>query len=397
MGRNKTHEEFLCDFYNNNPKSDTIKILGRYTNNTTPIPCYCTVCNGFWDGIPVNLSRKRNPTGCPICRGLMVVKGINDVATVRPDLVKYFAKIEDAYTHTIGSCKEIEAKCPLCGARKPSTPNRLSRQGFGCTECGDFVSYPNKFLKAFLEQLDLDFFKMEHSPKWIRPYRLDSLFSYNNIKYVIEMDGELGHGKKDFLTCGVDEDGLNRDRIKEELIKQRGIKLIRIDSCKSDREYISNNILNSELNNIFDLSQIDWLKCDEYASKSILYEICELYESLPLEKQSTYYMSTIYDMDASNIRAYLLRGHDLGLCSYTIEKSNKVRTIKTQESLRKKCARPILVKFKDNIIFKKYDSQYECLEDMNNKYPDKNFNLNGIVCNCTGKTKTYKGFIFSYI
>lgn len=392
-----SHEQFMENFKTNNPKSDTIEVLGKYIDSTTPIPCSCKICGGEWDANPTSLSRKDKPYGCPICRGLKVVKGINDVATVRPDLVKYFANIEDAYTHTVGSCKEIESQCPLCGARKPSTPNRLSRQGFGCTVCADFVSYPNKFLKAFLEQLNLDFFKMECSPKWIKPYRLDSLFSYNGVKYVVEMDGALGHGKKDFATGGIDEEGLKRDKIKEDLIKQQGIQLIRIDCYRSDNEYIMKNILNSELSNIFDLSKIDWAKCDRYASKNILYKICELYESLSLEKQSTYYMSTICNMHVSSIRTYLLKGHNLGLCSYTPEKGREIGIKKTQESLRKRYARPVLVKFKDGSILKQYDSQYECLEDMNNKYSDKNFNLNGIISNCTGKVKSYRDFIFSYV
>lgn len=401
MAYNKSslsHEEFIERFNAYNLKSDTIEIIGTYVNNSTPITCKCKICGGEWDTKPASLSRKDKPYGCPICRGLKVVKGINDVATVRPDLVKYFVNIEDAYNYTIGSGKSVEVICPLCGTKKISTPNRLDKQGFGCTVCSDYISYPNKFLKAFLEQLDgLDFFKMECSPEWIRPYRLDSYFLYQGKYYVVEMDGALGHGKKDFVTGGVDKDGIIRDKIKEEIIYKQGIKLIRIDCCKSDRTYIMNNILKSELNDIFNLSHIDWLKCDEYASKNIIYEICEAYESLPFYKQTPLDVSYILNMDISSIRTYLSRGYDLGLCSYTPEKSKKIGNLKLQQSSRKRYAKPILVSYMDNTVFKAYETQYECLDDMNNIYPDKNFNLNGIISNCTGKVKSHRGFIFSYI
>ena len=49
------------------------------------------------------ISVLRRGVGCPVCNGNKVIKGYNDVATLRPDLVKYFHNKEDAYKYGINS------------------------------------------------------------------------------------------------------------------------------------------------------------------------------------------------------------------------------------------------------------------------------------------------------
>ena len=67
------------------------------------------------------------------CGGKFCIKGVNDVATTHPYLVKYFAKPEDAYTHTYASNKKCLIKCPDCGFEKWMTVNKLSSLGFICS------------------------------------------------------------------------------------------------------------------------------------------------------------------------------------------------------------------------------------------------------------------------
>lgn len=56
-------------------------------------------------------------------------------------------------------------------------------------------------------------------------------------------------------------------------------KYIVIDCKHSDFEYIKSNILNSELNDIFDLNNVDWFKIEENSQKSIYLEILNLWNS----------------------------------------------------------------------------------------------------------------------
>jgi hypothetical protein len=89
------------------------------------------------------------------------------------------------------------------------------------------------------------------------------------------------------------------------------MKIIRIDCLKSDKEYISNNICNSELKDIFDLSAIDWDLCDKKAQKSLVKESCDLYIS------GAYDLSTIANIlhiSVSSVRHYVKKGKDFGWC-----------------------------------------------------------------------------------
>ena len=57
-------------------------------------------------------------TGCSCCYGRTVEKGINDISTTNPEMVKYFVNIEDAYTHTYCSNDKVLMKCPNCNNEK---------------------------------------------------------------------------------------------------------------------------------------------------------------------------------------------------------------------------------------------------------------------------------------
>ena len=140
---------------------------------------------------------------------------------------------------------------------------KLSSIGFSCPRCSDKISYPNKFLRAFLEQLPVENIQFEYSPKWARPYRYDGYCEYKDLKIIIEMDGGLGHGNHKYKSSEIDIGGKQRDLIKDQLAEINGITLVRIDCINSNFEYIKTNILTSLLNNIFDLNQIDWEICEK--------------------------------------------------------------------------------------------------------------------------------------
>ena len=60
----------------------------------------------------------KNGNGCSCCYGRTVVKGINDISTTNPEMVKYFVNIEDAYTHTYCSNEKVLMRCPNCNNEK---------------------------------------------------------------------------------------------------------------------------------------------------------------------------------------------------------------------------------------------------------------------------------------
>ena len=57
----------------------------------------------------------KDNSGCGVCHGRIVIKGINDIATTHPHLVKYFKNPNDAYNVTYSSSKKVDIICPICG------------------------------------------------------------------------------------------------------------------------------------------------------------------------------------------------------------------------------------------------------------------------------------------
>lgn len=377
MANKLTHQEFMDKFKERNEHFDDIEVLGEYVNAKTKIKCRCRVCGNEWDAYSSNLlkghgcfqcgaklrgnnqrlSHKEfisrvsmiNPNitvigeyvgrsktveckcnvcdyewkprasaildgeGCPYCSGRACRTGYNDIATTYPHLVQYFVNIEDAKTHTAHSNQKIFLKCPDCGYEKFGRIQDLTTQGFGCIMCSDSLSYPNKFIRQMFSQLSVDDVDFEYKPKWARLYRFDCYFEYQGVPYLIEMDGAVGHGEIQYKSTKRDTEGLQRDLIKNELAKVNGIELIRIDCKKSDRKYISKNIVNSRLSEILDLSQIDWTKCDRNSQKNLVKEVCDYYEETH-EKLSV--MSKIFKISEPTVRTYLRKGNEFGWCNY---------------------------------------------------------------------------------
>ena len=148
MAKQKTHEEFMEEFYEKGNKN--IIILGKYINSTTKILVKCKIDGHEWEAYPDNLLKGK---GCPVCTGQVVVPHINSVAILRPDLVKYFKDPEDAYNTMPGSHKEVTLKCPDCGAIRKMIMYNLSIQGFVCLECSLNISYPNRLIRSIMDQL----------------------------------------------------------------------------------------------------------------------------------------------------------------------------------------------------------------------------------------------------
>lgn len=258
---------------------------------------------------------KRCACCCPSPQ--IVVPGINDIPTTTPWMIPYFQGGKDeAKLYTYRSTKMIYPKCPDCGRVKDkqiSVSNIWADHSIGCI-CADAKSYPNKFAYALLEQLPVKNIKYEWQPDWLKPYHYDSYFEYNDNKYILEMDGGLGHGNNAYGN-GKDIEGLQRDIIKDNLAKKHKIIVIRINCIKSDLNFIKNNILQSELNSILQLSNINWEYCDEFATSNYVKYICELWNDTE-HYYSSKDISKMLHISATTVNHYLNKGKAFDWCNY---------------------------------------------------------------------------------
>lgn len=266
-------------------------------------------------------------TGCSCCcaQPKTAVLGINTIWDTDRWMCGLGMSEEDAKKYTKSSARKIEIECACCGRKKMvSISNICSDKSIGCI-CGLGFSYNEKIMYSVMIQLGLEFqTQLSRSTfEWCGKYKYD--FYIPSINTIIETHGEQ-HYKIKSRGRSLKEEQSN-DKHKKQLAKDNGItKYIVIDCRYSDVIYIKENILKSELSELFNLSNIDWGKCEEFAiKKSLVKEVCE-YWNKKEEFQSVIHLVKEFHLSKTTIIRYLKRGTSLKWCNYDPkEEMKKVR------------------------------------------------------------------------
>ena len=314
--------------------------------------------------------------GCPLCSNKIVINGINDISTTSPEMVKYLKHKEDAHNYTSQSNKKIDVKCPVCGFEKIVSIHSLYSNGFSCDICSDGISYPNKFAHELFRQLSNQYleYEYEYSPDWAKKYSYDNYIrTLDNEEIIVEMDGAYHY---------IDKWNNNHDEEKDLLAKNHNIDIIRIncDYKKTTErfEHIKNNIIIA-LNDYFDLSSIDWKRCDLCGTSSIILEVVKYYNDNP--KISNIDIAKYFDICVDTLRSYLRIGEEIGLCKYTRNDPSRLCTSK-----------PIAIYDKDNNLIGVYSSA---------KQLEKNFSEQKLykssIFRAAQNNKPYKGYLFKFV
>lgn len=365
----------------------------------------CNICG--WDKGWIREEHLLNMIGCSCCSGQIVVEGINDIPTTVPWMIKYFQGGYDEaklYTKSGGGNPnnrggKIYPICPDCGRvkNKPILIYSIyNNHSIGCS-CGDGKSYPEKFMFNILNQLKINF-EIEYSPEWIKPKRYDFYFKLNNKEYIIEMDGELGHGNKIHSKSKLTkEETVAIDDYKDKLAKEHDIEVIRIDCNYGNNtinklEYIKSNIM-SKLSQTLNLKEtsIDWIKCNEFALSNLCKKACDYKRNNP--DWNTVKIGKLMNLNRHTIRNYLKEGNKLEWCEYNPKKELS----KGKSKSKKINSKPVQI-FKDNILLGTFESCSE-LERQSEYLFGTKLLTSCISRICNGKLKNplYKGFTFKYI
>ena len=316
MGKQKTHEEFVNELKNINPN---IKVIGKYTKSVDNIKVKCLKCTSEWEPIADSLLQNH---GCPFCcvTRKKVLIGYNDIWTTNKELAKLLLNPDDGFKYTEHSNKKVDFKCPDCGnVLRNKIINDISRRGISCSKCGDGIPYPEKFIYNLLRQLNItnEHIKTQLSKttfKWCNDYKYDNYIS--EINCIIETHG-MQHYKESTGNWTFSlKDIQENDKQKEQLAKENGItNYIVLDCRNSNLEWIKNNVMNSDLPKFlnFNESDIDWLKCHEYACNSLVKVVCDLWNS---GIKNINNITNIINLHRDTIRKYLKQGAKLDWCDY---------------------------------------------------------------------------------
>ncbi|MCX0396187.1 hypothetical protein LI014_02150 [Clostridium perfringens] len=367
---------------------DEYEILGEYINAQTKIKVKhnSSKCNYHeWYVKPNNLLNNKT---CPVCAGKSAKLGVNTIWDTDRWMVDLGVSEEDAKRCFHGSGKKIIVTCPNCGREKKISINQIyNNKSIGCL-CNDGRSYPEKFVGSFLENLELKY-KKEYSPKWIGKKRYD--FYLKDYSCIIETHGEQ-HYEKAFknLDCRNLEEEQANDKYKKEMALNNGIKhYIELDCRESNLEWIKNSILNSKLNDLFDLSNINWNKCAEFANKNIVKEVCEYWNN-KRDGETTSDLANMLNLNRNTIVNYLKKGTKLGWCKYDSKKEREKGRSKKGKNAKK------VEIFKDNESLGIFESCHELERQSEELFGVKLFQSNiGHVC--LGRRKSHKGFTFKYV
>lgn len=250
-------------------------ILGREHKKLFPSDESCIktyTCKCLHDGYIFENSEKnlKYQKKCEVCLGKVVIKGVNDIATKRPELVKFLKNKDDAYKYAARSNALLNFVCDICGNEFNAAPNSFG-YNFPCG-CYSSDSYPNRLIQEVFNQLNISYIRELRKChfSWCKQYRYDLYFEINSKKYIVEMDGGRHKGQK-----------IEIDKMKDRLAVENGVEVIRIDCNYNKTEnrfsYIKDNILCSNLVDIINLSNIDWNAINiKLLESNITKEICDL-------------------------------------------------------------------------------------------------------------------------
>lgn len=367
-------QKFLVE----NNSDYTIKENQTYISNSSDLIFTCNYCGEF----PSTLAKIQSGSGCPYCSGHAVKIGLNDIATTRNDLVKYFKNKTDANEYTQWSDKYCDFICPDCGLEKNMRISNLTHRGFTCGRCSDGVSMPNKFLANFLSEAGC-YFELEKVFNG-KKYKYDAYVILNDTEYTIEVHGMQHYEKFRYKNHKrtLEEEKAN-DKNKRNFSESLGNTHIEVDCRYSKFDFLKEQFI-SALGCIFDLSNIDWEKVYKKSERSLLLEACKIM------KDSDNTMTAIEVGDkigVSNVTAikYLKTGTDLNLCNYDYDKIRKLACIK----IGKKKSRKVYQFSSDGIFIREYPSVKVAKDDTG---------LSNISACCRNENKYMfiGGYLWSY-
>ena len=244
------------------------------------------------------------------------------IPTTAPWMIPYF---QGASKFTHSSNQRIYPICPNCKNQSKKSvmiKSLYQMKSFQCI-CNDNISYGEKFFISFLEQLNIDF---------IHQYSLKGLrkiydFYIPSLNAIVEIHGEQHYIDVPFFEVTHQKEQEN-DELKMQYALSHGIsKYIIVDARNSNKEWLKEHILSTELSELFDCTGIDWDTCHRFTLKSRIVEVCEYimkHSTQPLEEHDLECYMKKFHILKSTLKYYIKMGNEnFEWCNIKFEKKHK--------------------------------------------------------------------------
>lgn len=243
--------------------------------------------------------------GCAICsKNGFVSPTINSIHALNSNIEKFLTNKDDAIKYSPYSDKKVQCTCPDCGRKSLQRCGKLSYYGLGCS-CGDGFSYPEKFIFNMLNQLNIEFKTQYHFQNSLLRYD----FYIQDYNVILEVNGEQHYKQK------WDRDEISNDIKKKEFALSHDIQeenYIVLNCMESNLEFITQSILNSRLNILFDCSKVDFVQCSIFALDNLVKHASELWQKGLSIKE----ISEELKVHKHTTIKYLKQGDEVGWCNY---------------------------------------------------------------------------------
>lgn len=210
---------------------------------------------------------------CKYKQGKAVCEGnsLYDLEYIR----KYIVDIDEAKNITQNSRKKCKFKCPNCGFEKLMCVANLTNQGFKCNICSNKLSYPERFITAYLELKNIKY-KYQHKEKNLQK----RIFDF----YLYELDIYLEcHGIQHYDENNIWYDhSVLQDTDKRRWCEVNNKQLVELDCRFSEFDYIKNKVNESVLPKIenSDIKRIvEKIKNNETDNVKEVIKLYEMYKS----------------------------------------------------------------------------------------------------------------------
>lgn len=348
----------------------------------------CKICKSDFN---MSVSERiKLENSCPYCSGRRV-NHTNCIQTTHPKIAEILWNFEDGLKFTMGTENKIDFKCPECKLKvKNKIPYNVLRQGLSCPTCSDGISYPEKFFSSMLLQI-YDNFEYQKTFDWSKNVYNEKLAKYERKFYdfylplyncIVEVHGKQHYESNGFESFGgrtMDEEQYN-DKIKENLALANKINYIIVKCNLSNPEYLKKQIIDSELSILFDLSIVDWDRCNVDACKSLISVACEHWSKF----NDTKIISGIMKLNRTTVTTYLKQGAAIGWCDYDPKYEMKKNGVNAKN--REKIVYRMTL---DGRFIDEYKSASEAAKICN-------LSIKTISASCTGRQRSAGGFKWMY-
>lgn len=339
----KTSDEFAKELYEKHGNS--FRLITPYIKYNQKVKVEHK-CGYIFETLPSNLLIAKIGYGCPKCSKRHYYKKNGSLLDNYPDFCEYLVNKEDGTKYSRYTEEKLLLRCPNCRHIQYRQPNSVITHGFHCEICRDGISKNEKIMRSVLSQLNIEY-EVEKIFDWSGKKRYD--FYFEGI--ICETHG-CQHYEEGFSIDGNTrtlKDEIANDKYKRQLAFENGFNdnsYIIIDCRESKIEWIKDHILSSKLSQYYDLSIIDWTKCELDSMTSIAITANNLWN----EGKSVKEIVKILKVSNSTVTKYLTRFHKLGMNSYDYKKernkfeSRKIVCLNTKETFKSITEASILYK-----------------------------------------------------